>query len=59
MELDTKDIGRMIYNTATERKSGLITQNMKVNTLRVKSTEKVPTFGPTVACMKGTGLKIE
>jgi hypothetical protein len=59
MELDTKDIGKMIYSTVTEKKSGLITQNMKVNTLRVKSMGKVHTFGLTVACTKEIGLKIE
>lgn len=53
-----KVIGKTIYNTATEKKSGQITQNMKENIMRAKSMEKDSISGQMDRCMMETGLKI-
>jgi hypothetical protein len=49
MEPVMKVIGRMIYNTVTEKKCGPIIQNMKVNIWKVKSMERGHIYGQMVA----------
>ena len=58
MERDTKENGRMISNTAKERRSGPIIPCMKATIMRAKSMERVYISGRMVQAMKATGLRI-
>ena len=54
-----RDIGRMIYNTDLERKSGQIIVNMKENILRGRNMVEDCIFGLMGVNMMGIGMKIK
>jgi hypothetical protein len=59
MVRDTKENGRMIFNTGSEKKSGLIIVNTKDIILKVKNMVRVYIYGKMVLCITVIGLKIE
>ena len=59
MVRDTKENGRMIFNTGSEKKSGPIIVNTKGTTQKVKNTVRVYTYGKMAQCITEIGLKTE
>ena len=55
MAPDMKVIGRRTFSMALEKRSGLITANMRVNILKAKSMAEGSTSGQMEACMKEIG----
>ena len=59
MVLDMRVIGRMIYSMDTVKKYGQITQNTKVNIVRVVNTEEELINGQMEVNTKAIGSKTE
>jgi len=59
MVRDTRESGKMIYNTGSEKKSGPIIVNTKAIIPKVKNMVKVSTYGKMALCITVIGLKTE
>jgi len=58
MVQDTRENGKMIYNTDLVKKFGPIIVNTKVIIQKVKNTVRVFIYGKTAQCITEIGLKI-
>ena len=59
MVRDTRESGKMIYNTGSEKKSGPIIVNTKAIIPKVKNMVKVSTYRKMALCITVIGLKTE